>query len=105
MAARHAFTVPMHAVKFLYTATFHWGLKVATHCCVVVHQCFIQDQPDTTEISQIQLPSRVPNDLIFILQHNDVFCPSVWCDSGVFSKFRPRASLGSPIARIATPAA
>ena len=41
-------------VKFLYsTATFHWGLKVATHCCVVVHLCF--------EISQTQLLSRGPS--------------------------------------------
>ena len=23
LATRHVFTVPMHAVKFLYTATFH----------------------------------------------------------------------------------
>ena len=55
LAEHHTFTVPMHAVKFLYTATFHWGLKVATHCCVIVHLCFIQDQPDTTEINQVQL--------------------------------------------------
>ena len=56
----HAFTVPrpVHAVKFLYTTTFHLGLKVATHCCVVLHLCFIRDQPDTTKIRQIQLPSR-----------------------------------------------
>ena len=59
MAVRHAVTVSLHAVKLLYTATFQWGLKVATHCCVVVHQCFIPDQPDTTEISQIQLALAV----------------------------------------------
>ena len=58
MATCLAFTVPMHAVKFLCTAAFHWGLKVATHCCVVVHLCFICDQPDKAEISQIQLQSR-----------------------------------------------
>ena len=90
MAARHAFTVPEHAVKFLYTATFHGGLMVATHCCVVVHQCFIQDQPDTTEISQIQLQSRVPNDLIFILQHYDVFLQV----SGVTVVSSPSLGLG-----------
>ena len=59
LAVRHAVTVSLHAVKLLYTATFQWGLKVATHCCVVVHQCFIRDQPDTTEISQIQLAPAV----------------------------------------------
>ena len=55
--AHYTFAVPMHAVKFLYTNTFQWGLKVATHCCAVVHLCLIQDQPDT-EISQIQLQSH-----------------------------------------------
>ena len=59
LAVRHVVTVSLHAVKLLYTATFRWGLKVATHCCVVVHQCFIPDQPDTTEISQIQLVPAV----------------------------------------------
>ena len=59
LAARHAVTVSLHAVKLLYTATFQWGLKVTTHCCVVVHQCFLRDQPDTTEISQIQLTPAV----------------------------------------------
>ena len=59
LAVRHAVTVSLHAVKLLYTATFQWGRKVATHCCVVVHQCFIRDQPDTTEISQIQLAPAV----------------------------------------------
>ena len=58
LTARHAFTVPIHAVKFLNTATFHWGLKATTHCCVAVHMCFIRDQKDATEINQIQLPSR-----------------------------------------------
>ena len=57
MAARHAVTVAMHTVKFLYTTTFHWGLKVATHCCVIVHLCFIRDPM----ISQIQLLSRAPS--------------------------------------------
>ena len=59
LAVRHAVTVSLHAVKLLYTTTFQWGLKVATHCCVVVHQCFIRDQPNTTEISQIQLAPAV----------------------------------------------
>ena len=59
LAVRHAVTVSLHAIKFLYTATFQWGLTVATHCCVIVHQCFIPDQPDTTEISQIQLAPTV----------------------------------------------
>ena len=59
LAVRHAVTVSLHAVKLLYTATFQWGLKVTTHCRVVVHQCFIRDQPNTTEISQIQLASAV----------------------------------------------
>ena len=59
LAVRLAVMVSMHAVKLLYTATFQLGLKVATHCCVVVHQCFIRDQPDTTEISQIQLAPAV----------------------------------------------
>ena len=45
-AAPHAVTEPMHAVKFLFIATFHWGLRITTHCCVVVGVCFIQDQPD-----------------------------------------------------------
>ena len=42
LAARHAFTMPMHAVKFLYTATFYSGLKVATqwHTIVIVH-CYL----------------------------------------------------------------
>ena len=35
MASRHSFTVPIHSVKFLCPTTFHWGLKVATHCCVL----------------------------------------------------------------------
>ena len=38
-----------------------FALKVATHCCVVVYLCIIQDQSDqsdTTEINQIQLQSR-----------------------------------------------
>ena len=52
LAARHVLTVPMHAVKFLYIPTFHWGLKVATHCCVLVHLCFIQDQSDTIETTR-----------------------------------------------------
>ena len=51
LAVRYAVTVSLYAVKLLYTATFQWGLKVATHSCVVMHQCFIRDQPDTTEIS------------------------------------------------------
>ena len=59
LAVRHAVTLSLHAVKLQYTATFLWGIKVATHCCVVVHQCFIRDQPDTTEISQIQLAPAV----------------------------------------------
>ena len=61
LAVRHAVTVSLHAVKLLYTATYQWGLKVATHCCVVVHQRFtgIRDQPDTTEISKIQLALAV----------------------------------------------
>ena len=42
------FPVSLHAVKLMYTATFQWGLKVATHFCVVVHQFFISDQTDTT---------------------------------------------------------
>ena len=32
LAVRHAVTVSLHAVKLLYTATFQWGLKIATHC-------------------------------------------------------------------------
>ena len=52
-------TLSLCPCKLLYTATFQWGLTVATHCCVTVHQCFIQDQPDTTEISQIQLAPAV----------------------------------------------
>ena len=48
MAACHAVIVPLHAVKLLYTTTFHEGLKVATICCVVVLLCFVRDQPDTT---------------------------------------------------------
>ena len=57
MAARQAVMVPLaplaalHAVKLLYTATFHDcvnALKVTTHCCVAVRLCFIRDQPDTT---------------------------------------------------------
>ena len=59
LAVRHAVTVSLHAVKLLYTSTFQWGLNVATHCCVEVHQCFIRDQPNTTEISQIQLAPAV----------------------------------------------
>ena len=59
VAVRCSVTVSLHAVKLLYTTTFQWGVKVATHCCVIVHQCFIQDQPDTTEISQIQLAPAV----------------------------------------------
>ena len=47
-AARHAVTMPLHAVKLLYTATVHDDLKIATHWSVVVHLCFIRDQPDTT---------------------------------------------------------
>ena len=35
------------------------GPQGSNHCCVVVHQCFIRDQPDTTEISQIQLAPAV----------------------------------------------
>ena len=49
----------MVTVKLLYTSTLQWGLKVATHCCVIVHQFFIWDQPDTTEISQMYLASTV----------------------------------------------
>ena len=58
MWAHHVFTKPMHVVKFLYITTFQWGLKVTTHYCVIVHLCFIQDQPNTIEISQIQLQSH-----------------------------------------------
>ena len=36
--------------------TFHWDLKVATHCCVVVHWCFTRDQPDTTAVTWSQCP-------------------------------------------------
>ena len=59
LAVRHAVTVSLHAVKFRYTTTFQWGLQVTTHCCVMVHQYFIKDQSDTTEISQIQLAQAV----------------------------------------------
>ena len=59
LAVCHAVTVSLHAVKLLYTVIFQWGLEVATHCCVVVHQCFFRDQPDTTEIRQIQLDPAV----------------------------------------------
>ena len=40
--------IRIHMVKLLYTSTFYRGLKIATHCCVTVCLCFIQDQPDTT---------------------------------------------------------
>ena len=53
MAARLAFTTPIHPVKFWYTSTFHLGLKVATHYYVVVH---LQGCA-SFEISQIQLRS------------------------------------------------
>ena len=61
MAVCHEVTVPvsLHAVELLHTATFHWFLEVATPCCIVVHLCSIPDQPDTTEISQIQLAPAV----------------------------------------------
>ena len=46
MAAGHTVTVPnvplMHVVKILYITTFHWGLKIATYCCIVVSLCFFQ---------------------------------------------------------------
>ena len=51
MVALHNFILPVHTVKFLYTSTFHYGLNVSTHCCVVVHLCFIQDQPDASGLS------------------------------------------------------
>ena len=59
LAVHHAVTVSLHTVKLLYTATFQWGLNVTTHCCVIEHQCFIRDQQNTTEISQIQLAPAV----------------------------------------------
>ena len=52
MAVRHAVTVSLHAVKLMYTATFQWGLKVATHFCVVVRSSSFQ-------IRQIQLAPAV----------------------------------------------
>ena len=58
--ARHAVTVPLHAVTFLYTATFHWGLGTAIHCCVAVHLCFTRDPPDTTAITRPQCPRTQP---------------------------------------------
>ena len=58
LAVRHVVTVSLHAVKLLYTATFRWGLKVATHCCVVVRQCFIPDQPDTNILSLLKHKSH-----------------------------------------------
>ena len=36
IAARHDVAASIQAVKFIYTSTFHWGLKVAIHCCVTV---------------------------------------------------------------------
>ena len=36
MAARHAVTAQMQDVKFLYIATVYWGVKFATHYCVIV---------------------------------------------------------------------
>ena len=56
MPAHHTVTVPMSAVKVLYTSTFHWGLKVTSHCCVVVHLCFIWDQQGTTAVAWSQFP-------------------------------------------------
>ena len=41
----------MHLVKFLYTSTCHWDLKIATHCCVIMFLCFIQVQPGTTAVT------------------------------------------------------
>ena len=55
-AAPHAVTEPMHAVKFLFIATFHWGLRITAHSCVVVGVCFMQDQPDKTAITWFQCP-------------------------------------------------
>ena len=59
MALSDQVTVSLHMVKLLYTTIFQWDLKVATHYCVIVLQCFIPDQPDTMEISLIQLALAV----------------------------------------------
>ena len=36
MAVCHVVMVTIHAVKFLYTPTFHLGLKITTSCCMIV---------------------------------------------------------------------
>ena len=54
--AHQAVTVQMYAVKFLYTTIFHIGLNIATHCFIVVRQCFIQDQSDTSAVTWSHCP-------------------------------------------------